>query len=194
MSKTVAIVLLAVFAVGSAQAGDTLFTFDDGALVEGQFDIAISAYMSLRHPGLVVASGAQVHSGDGFGDDLYLWVRPQFVDPGDILIVLTSPVNYVSFDGYVFDATPGADFTFTAYNLAGEVIHERSWYTNVGDIGNYATGLLPEMAYGLNFSNSGSHDIGIDNLRLAVIPAPGAGLLGVIGAAVAGCLRRRGAL
>jgi len=192
MRRCIFCALLGLLVAGSTYADDTsFFTFDDGLLAEGDSDLAVSVYMTLRHPGIVVANGAIVHSGDGFGDDLYLWTRSQLLNPGNILILLTSPVNYVSFDGYVFDATSNADFTFTAYSLDAQIIHQQSWNAGVGSIGTYSTGMLPEMAYGLSFSDSGKHDIGIDNLRIGVVPAPGAGLLVVLGTALAGGLRRR---
>jgi hypothetical protein len=45
MSRRFSIVLVAVLAVGSAHAGDTLFTFDDGFLASGSGDIGVSLYM-----------------------------------------------------------------------------------------------------------------------------------------------------
>ena len=57
--------------------------------------------------------------------------------------------------------------------------------------------LFVALAYGLRFSNSGQHDVGVDNLTLnpvdspVPIPAPEAGLLALAGTALVGCLRRR---
>jgi hypothetical protein len=186
--------LVAVLAVGSAHAGDTLFTFDDGFLASGSGDIGVSLYMSQKAGSPVIVNGAEAHSGSGFGDDLYLWTRFQVINPGNIRIFLTEPVNYVSFDGYVFDATGGADFTFTAYDQNGDVVHQASWNAGVGGIGSYETGMLPTYVYQLNFSDHGRHDIGIDNLRLATIPAPAALMLGSLGMGLVGYLRRRKAL
>lgn len=194
MSRRISIVLSLVLAVGSAHAGDTLFTFDDGGLSSGDGDIKISLYMSEQYGSLMVVNGAEVHSGDGFGSDLYLWARAQLLNPGNIRMILLEPVNQVSFDGYVFDATSGADFTFTAYNLCGDIVYQKSWDAGAGDIGHVSTGTLPEMVYQLNFSDNGKHDIGIDNLQVGVVPVPGAMALGGLGVAFVGYLRRRRAM
>jgi hypothetical protein len=128
----------------------------------------------------------------GSGSDQYLWTRLQLLNPGNIRIFLDVPTTSVSFDGYIFKATTGADFTFTAYDKTGQIIYQQSWNPNVNGTGfSYSTGLLPEPAYSLNFSNQGRHDVGIDNLTLTPIPAPGTGLLGVIGAVLVRTLRRR---
>jgi hypothetical protein len=194
MCRGVITVLLVVSAVGSAYASPVLFTFNDG-LASGEGDIGISLYMSNGYPPLVIVNGAQVHGGDGFHSnplDLYLWTRLQLLNPGNIRILLGVPTTSVAFDGYIFDATPGADFTFTAYGLFGQVIHQQSWNPNAdGTALSYSTGALPTPAYWLNFSNQGQHDIGIDNLRLTPIPVPGAVILGSIGIGLIGSLRRR---
>jgi len=193
MSWRISIVLVAALAVGTAHAGDTLFTFDDAWLVSGASDIGVSLYMSQQAGSPVVVNGSEVHSGDGFGDALYLWTRTQLLNPGNIRILLAEPVNYVSFDGYVFDATSGADFVFTAYDAHGHIVHQASWNAGVGGL-TYETGVLPEYVYQLNFSDHGRYDIGIDNLRLATIPAPGAVVLGGLGLSLVGYLSRRKAL
>ena len=200
MRRGVLVTLFVAFAAGWAQGAPVLFTFDDGGLADGDGDVKLSLYMSSLYPPVVLVNGTEVHSGDGFGSDHYLWTRPQLLGAGNILIGLAVPATSVSFDGYIFDATGGADFTFTAYNLFGDTIYEQNW--NTGDATSFfcSTGPLSEPVFALEFSNSGMHDIGIDNLTLepvgstSPVPAPGAALLGVIGATLVRTLRRRRAL
>jgi hypothetical protein len=182
--------VLALSLFGSAHGAPTLFTFDDGALASGDGDIRVSLYMTVRHPPWVVVNGSQVHSGDGFGDDLYLWTRGQLLHPGDIQILLGDPVAEVAFDWYVFDATEGADFTFVAYDGRGNIVHQATWDAGVdGTGGTYSTGPLGVPVYRLVFSDNHRHDIGIDNLSLMPVPVPGAILLGVLGASLISMVR-----
>jgi hypothetical protein len=197
MPVRVLILLFAALAVaGPVHATPTLFTFDDGGLSSGDGDLAVSAYMSSLYSSLVVVNGSDVHSGDGFGPDLYLWTRAQLLNPGNIRIILTVPTTSVSFDGYIFDATSGADFTFTASNsLFGPPVFQQSWNTGTGTGFSFSSGPFTEPAYILNFSDSGKHDVGIDNLVLAPpgptspVPVPGAALLGLLGAVLVRSLR-----
>jgi hypothetical protein len=191
MRRTVLVVLWVVLAAGWAYGTPVTFTFDDGGLANGDGDIRLSLYMSTVAHSLVLVNGAEVHSGDGFGPDQYLWTRLQLLNPGNIRIILTVPATAVSFDGHIFDATAGADFTFTASTLLGAPIYQQSWNTGSGTSFSFSTGPFPQPAYMLNFSNSGQHDVGIDNLVLNPVPAPGAALLGLLGAALVHHLRRR---
>jgi hypothetical protein len=200
MRRGVLSVLLVASAAGWTQGAPISFTFDDGGLADGDGDIRLSLYMSSLYPPLVLVNGAEVHSGDGFGSDHYLWTRPRLLGAGNILLGMVVPTTSVSFDGYIFDATSDADFTFTAYDLMGHTIYQQSWNTGSGTGFSFSTGPFSEPVYALNFSNSGQHDIGIDNLTLEPVdaappvPAPGAALLAAIGAALVRSLRRRRAL
>jgi hypothetical protein len=191
MRRRVLAVVLVAFAAGWAHGAPISFTFDDGALADGDGDIKLSLYMSSLNPPLMLVNGAQVHSGDGFGADHYLWTRSQLLGAGNLLIGMVIPTTSVSFDGYIFDATSGADFAFTAYNLTGQIIYQQTWNTGSGTGFFCFTGPFSQPVYLLKFSNSGQHDIGIDNLTLNAIPAPGAGLLVMAGTALVGYLRRR---
>ena len=186
--------VLVALSVGATQANanPTLFTFDDGALAVGDGDLKVSAYMGLSYPSWVLTNGAEVHTGDGFHSNLYLWTRLQLLNPGNLRVWLDVPTTSVAFDAYVFKATTGADFTFTAYDQKGQIILRQSWDAGVNGVGySYASGPLPMPAYSLNFSDNGRHDVGIDNLLLTPVPVPGAALLGLIGVLLVGRLRRR---
>jgi hypothetical protein len=112
----------------------------------------------------------------------------------------------ISGDGYVFDATHGADLVVKAY--------DSSWNTGGGTVENPYSGALiatqtfncgysdnTPFSFSLNnltdavlftFSDSGYYDVGIDNLNVNLVPVPGAFLLGAIGLGVAGMkLRKR---
>jgi hypothetical protein len=194
MRRGIIAILFVTLANGWAYGTPITFTFDDGGLADGDGDILLSLYMSSLYPSVVLVNGAQVHSGDGFSTNHYIWTRPQLVGAGNILIGMVVPTTSVSFDGHIFNATSGADFTFTAYNLTGQVLYQQSWDTGSGTSFFCSAGPLPQPAYFLNFSDSGKHDVGIDDLTLTMVPAPGAALLAVIGAALVHHLRRRRAL
>jgi hypothetical protein len=172
MRRGVLVALFVTLAAGGAWATPVSFTFDDGGLANGDGDVKLSLYMSSLYPPAVVVNGADVHSGDGFGSDLYIWTRPQLIGAGNILIGMVVPATSVSFDGYIFDATSGDDFTFTAKDLLDHTIYQKSWNTGDGTGFSFSTGPLPEPAFFLSFSNAGMHDVGIDNLILDSVGPP----------------------
>jgi hypothetical protein len=118
MRRTALVVLWVAWAAAWAYGTPVTFTFDDGGLANGDGDIRLTLYMSTVYHSLVLVNGAEVHSGEGFGSDQYLWPRLQLLNPGNIRIYLVVPTTSVSFDGYIFTATNAADFTFTAYDAA----------------------------------------------------------------------------
>jgi hypothetical protein len=191
--KTIAVILAVLSSMaGMVHAAPTLFTFDDGSLASGDGDVKLSIYMSLRYPSWVLVNGAEVHTGDGFNSSLYIWTRAQLLNPGNIRIILGVPTTSVSFDSYVFNATTGADFTFTAYDQTGNIILQQSWNANVSGLaGSYDSGPLATPAYSLNFSDNGKHDVGVDNLVLSAVPAPGAAAHAALALALLAPLRRR---
>jgi len=104
-----------------------------------------------------------------------------------------------SFDAYVFEATAGTDFTISLYgsgygdryspNPAALIASaDADW--GVGQL-TVPTLPTPEPVSLVVFSNEGYHDIAIDNLQVTAIPAPGAVLLGSLGAGLVGYWRRR---
>jgi hypothetical protein len=192
VQRAVYAAILVLFLSGIVQAAPALFTFDDGTLASGDGDIKVALYMTSRYPPFVLVNGTQVHSGDGFGNDLYLWTRGQLLFPGDIEVVLGTPANAVAFDWYVFNATSGADFTFVAYDIHGNIVHQASWDAGISGTGDsYSTGPLATPVYRLVFSDNHKHDIGIDNLFLDPVPVPSALALGLIGVGLLRSVRRR---
>jgi hypothetical protein len=117
--------------------------------------------------------------------------------------------------GYVYDATESDDFSIKGYDSTyGDVENPsasalvNSWSVDYGtfwfwDLGDDTLVRLPDLSFSrpvslLVISDSGERDVGIDDLQVepyvtgsAVIPAPGAILLGSIGVSIVGWLRRR---
>jgi len=194
---------------GMAQAAETLFTYD--TLSHGLVDDGtVSNYMSGLYGSPVLAWGPEIR-GDypgGFseyGSDKYIWNRAL---SGGLLAVtfLSEPVQCVNFQGHVFDATSGADFTFKAYANTWDAIkdiwktvtplYSQSWNAGIGPASPSGKISLPGPAYCLVFTNEGTHDIGIDDLCVekcvnSAVPAPGALLLASLGTVVVGWLRKR---
>lgn len=194
MTLLSAVALLA-WAANSANAGPTT-TFDFNTLANGDGNMQVNLYMRSLYPGLVGVAGVRVHAGNGFGDDPYLWTRGQGRSPGKIRIWFSTPADSVAFDGYIFDAKPGATFSFKAYGdaLGTQLVYSREWSMTKDTPISYSTGTLANLVYCLEFSNVDKRDVGIDNLALRSVhvnPAPGAMLLGCIGVALVGYIRRR---
>jgi len=194
--------LVAVISV-AAQAAPTLFTFDSLNLLAGEG--AIGQYMTNLYGSKVVVDDAVVWKGDGFGTTKYIttlnWCNPLWDGNFDIRF-REEGVKCVSFDWFVFDDTSSYDFTFKAFDASGRKIWEwnaelagQSCRNQAGG-GTYFANFGGLTATRLYFSDAGVHDIGIDNLRVnwCVIPAPGAVMLGSIGIAIVGWLRRRTSL
>ena len=202
MKRYVLPVIMAVaLAAGMAHAGATCsFCFD--TCTHGLLDdVTVSTYMSGLYGSPVAVLGSEVHSGDGFGSDKYLYAS--WLSGGRIAVTfLCEPVECASFQGHVFDATTGADFTVKAYDCVWDAITGKSpIYTQSWDCGDGATISCPTItfckpAYCLVFSDEGVHDIGLDDLCVSrctcpTIPAPGAVLLAGLGTMMVGWLRSR---
>ncbi len=141
----------------------------------------------------------------------------------EILFSTTAPIGSVSGSGYVFDATSAADWVIIGYGAgygsvenptaAAEVARWTvdfgtstntywdwrtwSWVTETIDLGDNS-----QFAFNLTFgapvsllviSDSGTYDVGVDNLVVSsyVVPVPGAVLLGMLGLSVAGARLRK---
>ena len=189
MKKLIMTTILVICLSITAQA-NAAYTFTFDPLSTGASNAAINNYMSTVYGSQVTTQSAHVYTGDGFNNTQYLTTKPS---PGYIDIWFTQPISSMSFQGYVFEATPGADFSYSAFDASNNLVDSASWNPGTGGQGSYSSGAYGSPVTHLRFSNSGMHDIGIDNLVVTgkAIPAPGAMLLGSIGIAFTGWLRRR---
>ncbi len=182
------ITILVICMAGTTFAAVT-FTF--APLPDGATPTALNAYMTSVYGSSVTAQSAYVFSGDGFGADSYLTTRP---NPGYMDIWFVDPISSVYFEGYVFEATSGADLRYTALDQNNQTVDTAAWDPGSGAGGSYSSGLFSAPVYHLRFSNSGIHDIGIDNLRVEksqAVPAPGAIALGSFGMLLVNWLKKR---
>jgi hypothetical protein len=139
------------------------------------------------------------------------------------ILFSTTAIGSVSGSGYVFDATSQADWVIIGYgagygnvenpNAAAEVARWTvdfgtstntywdwwtwSWVTETIDLGDNSEFDF-SLAFGapvslLVISDSGTYDVGVDNLVVSsyVVPVPGAVLLGMLGLSVAGARLRK---
>ena len=194
------------------------FTFDfEAATVGGSpgaggtADQYISNYMTGVYGSSVTATAGAAWTNDDAGADWAgktgtdKWLRTYGAvgyskTPGYLQISFDDrPVVSGSFDACVFEATAGADFTISLYgsgygdryspNPAALIASaDADW--GVGQL-TVTTLPTPEPVSLVVFSNEGYHDIAIDNLQVTAIPAPGAVLLGSLGAGLVGYWRRR---
>jgi hypothetical protein len=204
--------ILSICLVGAAQAD--LFTFD--ALSNGNRDTQVSTYMTGVSGSAVTASGVRAGdntywaaSGDWLGKangDVFV----KTYGSSDLEIVFaTKPFLQTGGQGYVFSATSGADFTVKAYDstynsgtytwflwklpYTGEdpnpsaLVYSNSWNASAGTQIDFSAVFTRPVSL-LVFSDSGSYDVGIDNLYVGTpsVPVPGAVLLGVLGLGAAG--------
>ena len=110
---------------------------------------------------------------------------------GDIQILLGVPATEVAFDWYVFDATSGADFGFTAYDDTATSSSRRAGMrASAAQATRSQTGPWAAAACRLVFSDDHMHDIGIDNLALVRPFRSPALMLSVVGVALARTIRR----
>ncbi|MBN1343894.1 MAG: hypothetical protein JXQ73_14515 [Phycisphaerae bacterium] len=181
-------------------------TFDFNALADGASPSQVSCYMTGLYGSSVTETDAYADRGDWHGNcTTYIWSA--LGSFGDFEISFDeNPITGMSFCGYIFDATLGADFHVYAYTeaygnryLPCPVAHVYTgrWYG--GDDTEFCSGWIEfdEPVTLLVFSNSGLHDVGIDCLTVCspdgeqVVPAPGAALLGVLGLSIISVVRRR---
>ena len=166
-----------------------LFDFDScGA---GMQDAGIGAYMTGMYGSPVSAVDVAARSGEGFGDDMYIYADPgwEWWD-GDFEINFeAAPISAASFTGHVFYPTAGADFRFRAYS--GDTLVYTM--TRSEGVESFDTGMceFSQPVDRLWFSNNFMHCIGIDDLCVYSVPVPASVALGAIALAVLGAVRRR---
>jgi len=203
----IAVAVVGVLGASSAQA-DVSFSFDP--LADGANSGQVSSYMTNLNGSGVTVTDARVDQGDWNGNaSSYLWTAGGSF--GDMEISFDEAVSSVSFMGYIFDATRGTDFSLKAYNAdygdggwsryipnPDAKVDTYNWWG--GDDTQFFSGWIEfsEPVTLLVFSNSGLHDVGIDNLRIEgadipvePVPAPGAIVLGAIGLGFVGWMKRR---
>ena len=188
--------LIATMCIVNAANAGAAFTYDDGGLGYADLDAQVSAYMTAKYGSSVTVDGVFVAKDNAFNPTYFISTYAN--TGGDFTITFdVAPIDSASFDWYVFDATYGADFVCKAYDEYGNMVDSAAYYCD-----DYSGGYSDVITFDtpvktLYFSNAGFHDIAIDNLKVnggSTIPAPGAVLLGSIGAGLVGWLRRRRSL
>ncbi len=158
----------------------------------------ISAYMtglygsSVTVPLAVIRDDSWTTNGTNY---MTTFLEPDYTSNFDMEINFVDvPIVSMSFDWVVLDA-PGypaeTTFLYEAYDKDGGLVDAGSFIADVGVSDTLTRHFGDARVTRLYFSDEGHHDIAIDNLSVTPIPAPGAILLGGIGVAVVGWLRRR---
>lgn len=192
MKKLGSTIILTIFIVGSAQASTT-FTFDDGYLSFADKDAQIGSYMTNLYGSTVSTLGAYVDSDDNFNTSLFLSTYTNNTGTIDVWFE-DAPIGAASFDWFVFEATDGADFKCVAYDAHNNIVDIFYQHTEMNVGGSSGLIVYDVPVTHLWFSNSGFHDIGVDNFQVGgghAAPSPSAILLGSIGVSIVGWLRRR---
>jgi len=205
-----------VFTLAASAGASVTFDFEAATVggspgATGTANQFISSYMTGVYGSSVTATGgAAWTNGDKGADwagktDTDKWLRTYgAVDysetPGYMQISFDAvPIISGSFEAYVFEATQGADFTVSLYGAgygdrynpdAAALIATGTVDNGVGSL-PVSFGPAPEAISLIVVSNEGWHDVAIDNFQVTAIPAPGALLLGGLGASLVGYLRRR---
>ena len=186
------LVTVLMFFAAPAMGQTVFFDFNDLGPFAGPNDI--SDYMSDIYGSNVDVGGARATNDNtdpsgGLGDpvDRMIATSFQLFNRGDFEVLFEdAPIFGVEFEGHVLDPTPGADFRFSAFNgddLVFELTHNEA--EEAFDSGLILFGGPVDR---LHFSNSGRHDVGIDDLSV-VVPEPTTALLILAGSA--SLLRRR---
>ncbi len=168
--------------VGLAQAETVSFDFD--AL--GRFDgpLRIGNYMTDLYGSSVTVETARAATDSDDASDRFIATSLQLFNRGDFEILFDEmPIVGLQFEGYVLDATPGDDFTLTAFaddallltvtveaRDSGEEVFQTEWFA------------LPAAANRLVVSDTGRKDVGIDNLVVEPVPEPVTVVLMLVGA------------
>ncbi len=206
------ILTTSVILIMSAGVAHADVVFDYNGIPDGTGSTGLSSYMTALYGSDVSVTDGRAESNpnilypDWIGNPTtYVWTAYTFdgTVEGDLEISFDdTPITAVKFDGYVFDATRGADFVLRAYTSdytdsggtrgdpdpAAEVFEG----TYNGGVGGFSTPWITftEPVTLLVFSDHGLWDIGIDNLQVKAVPAPGAAVLALMGMTFIGWLRR----
>lgn len=197
MRKILLIPLLATCLVGTAQAG--LATFDFESVAGGTDAAAISTYMSNTYGSLVTVSAntaVTMNTGPAsYGlppwstnSTSYIWSDPAPTTSNrtNIEITFETPIYGIAFQGFVFEASGGADFTFTAFGSKdGTQVYRQTWNDGVGEISPTWISFDQPVSF-LHFSDNGEHAVGVDNLVVQAVPLPTSVLLGVFAVGLVG--------
>lgn len=200
--------LLGIGLADDARAGVISFNFDDPSLSSSSGSSTISQYMTDIWGSSVTSSDGRIRQDSPSVDwgldgntTRYLSTDLQAgngVALGDIEVSFDSaPIYGVRFDGFILDATAGADFTFEAFGAAyglrelpssSALVYSESWEFGVDgmpfDTGGWIYFNAPVTL--LRFSDSGSYDVGFDNLQVLSRPVPLPGAVWMAGMLLAG--------
>jgi hypothetical protein len=200
------ITICLVCMVGLTQAAVT-FDFDTLNPYPGPpagYDIAsdISDYMTdlwgstvtiPDPPGAVIRDDGWASNGTNY---MTTFLAPDYTSNYYMEILFVDvPIVSMSFDWVVLDAPyldpAEATFEYVAYDKDDVLVDSDFITANVNEEGTLIGDFGGALVTRLYFSNEGHHDIAIDNLAVAPVPAPSAILLGSLGAGIVGWLRRR---
>ncbi|MBI3834971.1 MAG: hypothetical protein HY287_11635 [Planctomycetes bacterium] len=192
MKRVISTFIVSCFALAMPISADTpvLFDFNDLSVFDGPN--AISNYMTSLYGSTVNVQHTRTISdptAPGIGNpDKMIATSIQIFDRGDFDILFPDhPITSVQFEGHVLDASPGEDFHFAAFNGDTDVFDlTRSNGEEVFDSGLI---IFSQPVDHLHFSDSGRHDVGIDDLRVNAVPEPGTIFLAII---AFGALLRQG--
>lgn len=225
MSKMILAIAVVLCLAAAAQAD--LYTFDFEG-VETSSDSSIGNYMTnvYDHRTITVDNATVIDNSSNYGDDWngksggdnYFYVDSS---SGHADVFFTgAPIYNISGDGYVFDATPGADWVLNGYDSGNNLVNSfimdfgESTYTteewswahwgwetvvhtiDLGDDSAFTFDLAFATAVTrIRLSDDGRYDVGMDNVVVddapISTPIPGAVLLGMLGLSVAGVKLRK---
>jgi hypothetical protein len=184
--------LLASLLLGASSASAQYIDFDFSGLGFFDHDAAVGSYMTDVYGSAISTSGV-VSSNDrsdvGLGQqNFFIATSFQFYNRGDFEILFEeTPIIGAEFEGHIIDATVGDDFRFWAFSGDEEVYHfSRNDGESIFDSGWLA---FDQPVDRIVISDSGRKDVGMDDLRVQVVPAPATGLLLLCGSGP--LLRRR---